>query len=203
MHGPHGVKYAAHRPVVLGARGMVVAGQPLAAGAGIAALQAGGNAVDAAVATAAALGVVEPNMSGLGGDGFIMIHRREAGTTEVVNGTGAAPQAATREAYAEGIPMRGARSVSVPGLVEGWMEAHARYGTRPLPEVFGHAVALAAGGCPVSHKLADYLAQAPELGDYPTSRARSIRWRRSGATPSTPAPSPRRWSPPCGRRAAC
>jgi gamma-glutamyltranspeptidase / glutathione hydrolase len=173
--GPHGRQFTAHRPVVMGTQGMVVAGHPLAAGAGSAVLRAGGNAVDAAIATAAALGVVEPNMSGLGGDGFILIHRRDAGTTEVVNATGAAPGQATRAAYAEGIPMHGPRSVSVPGLLDGWLAAHARHGAQPLADIFAPAIALADGGFPVSHKLAVYLDGAPQLGDYPTSRA--IFWR--------------------------
>ncbi len=175
MHGPHGLGFAAHRPVVLGARGMVVAGHPLAATAGLGVLQAGGNAIDAAIATAAALGVVEPQMSGLGGDGFIMLHRRDAGTVEVVNATGAAPLAATRAAYADGIPLHGARSVSVPGLVDGWLAAHARHGARPIAALFAPAIGLAGDGFPVSHKLAAYLEAAPALGDFPTSRA--VFWR--------------------------
>ncbi|MFN8542414.1 MAG: gamma-glutamyltransferase, partial [Thermomicrobiales bacterium] len=175
MVGPHGRRSEAYRPVVMGTRGMVVAGHPLAAGAGLQIMQRGGNAIDAAIATAAALGVVEPQMSGLGGDGYIMIHRREAGTTEVVNGTGAAPGAATREAYAAGIPMRGPRSVSVPGILAGWLAAHERHGTLPLDVLFAPAIALADGGFPVSHKLAEYTEQAKELGDFPASRA--IFWR--------------------------
>ena len=90
---PHGVNFESNRPVVMGRNGMVAAGHPLAAQAGMAVLQRGGNAVDAAIATAAALNVVEPNMSGVGGDGFIMIYNRQAGTIEVCNGTGAAPYA--------------------------------------------------------------------------------------------------------------
>ena len=96
---PHGIQYEANRPVVMGRNGMVCAGHPLAAQAGIAALQRGGNAVDAAIATAAALNVVEPNMSGIGGDGFIMVYNRQAGTVEVCNATGAAPYAADPELY--------------------------------------------------------------------------------------------------------
>ena len=175
MLGPHGRRSEAYRPVVMGTRGMVVAGHPLAAGAGVQVLQQGGNAVDAAVATAAALGVVEPQMSGLGGDGFIMVHRREAKTTEVVNATGAAPQAATRDAYAGGIPLDGPRSVSVPGILSGWLAAHERHGTLPLATLFAPAIALADGGFPASHKLAEYAAQAPALGTFAASRA--IFWR--------------------------
>ena len=175
MAGPHGLKYEAHRPVIMGMRGMVAAGNPLAARAGSAVLAAGGNAIDAAIATAAALGVVEPNMSGIGGDGFIMIARRDNGTVEVVNATGAAPGAATRAAYAEGIPTHGARSVSVPGILDGWLAAHARHGTRPLGDLFAEAITLADGGFPVSHKLAAYAAEAQALGTFPSSRA--IFWR--------------------------
>ena len=76
---PHGIRYSAHRPVVMGRNGMVCAGHPLAAQAGISILQKGGNAVDAAIATAAALNVVEPLMSGIGGDGFIMTYQAHEG----------------------------------------------------------------------------------------------------------------------------
>ena len=113
---PHGIRYSAHRPVVMGRRGMVAASHPLASQAGVRILQKGGNAVDASVAVAAALNVVEPLMSGIGGDGFIMVYMRADDTVKVVNGTGPAPYAATRDRYLpDGIPLKGILSTSVPG----------------------------------------------------------------------------------------
>ena len=130
MQSPHGITASAFRPSVMGRNGMVTSGHALASQAGIQTLAAGGNAVDAAIATAAALGVVEPAGSGVGGDGFILIYWAQTGQVTAVNATGPAPGAATRARYLEdgGIPMKGIRSVSVPGLVDGWLLAHKRYG---------------------------------------------------------------------------
>ena len=168
---PHGIRYSAHRPVVMGRNGMVCAGQPLAAQAGISILQRGGNAVDAAIATAAALGVVEPLMSGLGGDGFIMTYRAEDDRLRISNGTGAAPYAATLERYRNGIPMKGILSVSVPGILNAWLDTHAEFGTMPLEEVLAPAIALASDGIPVTHYLAAAIAGDALLCEFPTSRA--------------------------------
>ena len=88
---PHGVNYDSYRPVVMGRNGMVCSGHPLASQAGMRVLQAGGNAVDAAVAVGAALNVVEPLMSGIGGDGYIMVYRKQSNEIKIVNATGAAP----------------------------------------------------------------------------------------------------------------
>ena len=168
---PHGIRYAAHRPVVMGRNGMVCAGHPLAAQAGVGILQKGGNAFDAAIATAAALGVVEPLMSGLGGDGFIMTYRAADDSLRVCNGTGAAPYAATPERYRDGIPMKGILSVSVPGLLNAWLDTHAAYGALPLPEVLAPAIALAEDGFPVTHYLSAAIAGDRLLCEFPTSRA--------------------------------
>ncbi|MDE0197734.1 MAG: gamma-glutamyltransferase [Caldilineaceae bacterium] len=156
MQSPHGITASAFRPSVMGRNGMVTSGHALASQAGIRTMMRGGNAVDAAIATAAALGAVEPAGSGVGGDGFILIYWAETGEVSGVNATGPAPGAATRERYLEdgGIPMKGIRSVSVPGLVDGWLLAHARYGALPLEEVFRPAIALCEDGFPVSHLLA-------------------------------------------------
>ena len=88
------------RPLIIGRRGAVAANHPLAAQAGLMALRAGGNAVDAAVATALALAVAEPMMSGLGGDAFYHVFDAKTGRAVVLNGTGPAPRAATPERYA-------------------------------------------------------------------------------------------------------
>ena len=157
MTSPHGITASAFRPSVMGRNGMVASGHALASQAGIQTLMAGGNAVDAAIASAAALGVVEPAGSGVGGDGFILIYWAQTGQVSAVNATGPAPGAATRERYLEdgGIPMKGMRSVSVPGLVDGWLLAHQRYAAIPLAEVFRPAIAYCEEGFPVSHLLAD------------------------------------------------
>src|SRR5271163_2781895 len=108
-----------YRPLNIGRRGAVAANHPLAAQAGLLALRAGGNAVDAAVVTALALAVVEPMMSGLGGDAFYHVFDAASGRAVVFNATGPAPLAATPERYAGGIPRTGPMSVSVPGMIAG------------------------------------------------------------------------------------
>jgi len=169
---PHGINFAAHRPVVMARNGMVCSGQPLASQAGISILQKDGNAVDAAIATAAALNVVEPMMSGIGGDGFIMVYWKDTDRIDISNGTGAAPYSASRERYLpQGIPMKGVLSTSVPGLVHCWLDAHEKYGKLSLNEVFGPALDLADNGFPVTHYLSGAIASDKLLCEFPTSRA--------------------------------
>ena len=171
MQSPHG---SAFRPSVMGSNGMVTSGHVLASQAGIQTMMAGGNALDAAIATAAALGVVEPAGSGLGGDGFILIYWAETGHVTAVNGTGPAPRAATRETYLKsgGIPMKGMRSVSVPGLLDAWLLAHERFGTLKLEEIFAPAISLCKEGFPVSHRLAGGLkGENARFAAEPDSRA--------------------------------
>jgi len=156
----------------MGLNGMVSSGHPLASQAGIQVLRDGGNAVDAAIATAAALGVVEPAMSGPGGDGFMLIYMADQRKVFALNATGPAPAAATREYFVTrgGIPMRGIGSVSVPGIVDGWIRALDRFGALPRKTVFGPAIALCEDGFPVSPKLAEALAPVTEAfaSDEPT-----------------------------------
>ena len=135
-----------YRPPIMGRRGAVAANHPLAAQAGLLALRAGGNAADAAVATALTLAVVEPMMSGLGGDGFYTVFDAKSGRAVVVNGTGPAPRAATPERYAHGIPRTGPNSVSVPGLVAGLGLMHRRFGRLKWADLFAEAVHYAREG---------------------------------------------------------
>ncbi|HTQ35037.1 MAG TPA: gamma-glutamyltransferase [Stellaceae bacterium] len=135
-----------YRPLIVGRRGAAAANHPLAAQAGLMALRAGGNAVDAAVATALALAVVEPMMSGLGGDAFYHVFDAKSGKAVVFNGTGPAPRAATPERYAAGIPRTGPLSVSVPGMLAGLGIMHAECGSLPWPQLCAEAIRLAREG---------------------------------------------------------
>jgi gamma-glutamyltranspeptidase len=140
------VEMRCYRPPIMGRRGAVAANHPQAAQAGLMALRAGGNAVDAAVATAAALAVVEPMMSGLGGDGFYHVYDQKSRRAVVFNGTGPAPEAATLERYAGGIPRTGPLSVSVPGMLAGLGAMHERFGHLPWRDLFAEAIRLAREG---------------------------------------------------------
>lgn len=135
-----------YRPPIIGKRGAVAANHPQAAQAGLLALRAGGNAVDAALATAAALAVVEPMMSGLGGDGFYHVYDWNSRRAAVFNGTGPAPNAATAERYRGGIPRTGPLSVSVPGMLAGLGAMHERFGRLPWRDLFAEAIRLAREG---------------------------------------------------------
>ena len=111
------------RSAVLAKNGMVATSQPLAAQAGLRILQQGGNAIDAAIATAAVLNVVEPMMTGIGGDMFALGYTSK-GELFGINGSGFSPKAADIEFFKkrklDRIPTRGAFSVSIPGAVDGW-----------------------------------------------------------------------------------
>src|SRR5262249_37302384 len=109
------------RPTVMTMRGMVASGHPLASEAGLRILKEGGNAIDAAIATWFVQGQVEPAMTGLGSDMYIMIYLARTGEVKFINGTGPAPMAATLDFYQSkgGMPADGSLSVEVPGGVSG------------------------------------------------------------------------------------
>src|SRR3954449_7938619 len=158
------------RPTIVAQHGMVAAGHPLAAEAGMRILKAGGNAIDAAIATWAVQGQVEPGMTGLGADMFILYYNAKTHEVKFINGTGFSAQAATIDFYKSkgGIPDEGPLSIAVPGAVGGAAYAVQKYGTRPLGEVFAPAIEIAEQGYPISEALAralrssrDKLAKSP------------------------------------------
>lgn len=134
---------------VRGFTGMVGAGHTLAAAEGLAVLKSGGNAVDAAIAAAGVLAVVAPHECGLGSDMFALVYEAKTGKVHGLNATGRSPAAATLERFRDGIPESGPLAVSVPGMVGGWQEAAARFGTRPLGSLLSAAIGYAENGFPV------------------------------------------------------
>ncbi len=150
--------YRSRRSNVLARHGMVATSQPLAAQAGLDILKAGGNAADAAVATAAALNVVEPTSTGIGGDCFALYYDAATRAVTALNGSGRAPAAASIAAvHALGysaMPVFTGHAVSIPGTVAGWADMVARHGRMALADVLAPAIRLAAEGYPVSELIA-------------------------------------------------
>lgn len=142
--------------------------QPLAAQAGLRMLLQGGNAVDAALATAITLTVVEPVMNGLGGDLFVQVWHE--GRLYGLNASGRAPAAWTPDYFAgrDAMPGLGWGTVTVPGQVAGWAELSRRFGKLPFEKLFEPAIDYAENGFPVSATIArQWATQAPKLADQP------------------------------------
>ncbi|MDR2174587.1 MAG: gamma-glutamyltransferase family protein [Synergistaceae bacterium] len=154
--------YPSRRAVVFGSRGMTATGQPLAAQAGLDILKKGGNAVDAAVAAAACLTVVEPTGNGIGGDNFALVWMK--GKLYGLNSSGHSPRAADAAGLlAAGhreMPGLGWYTVTVPGAPAGWAALSERFGKLSLAEVLAPAVSYAENGCPVSPTVAALWAKA-------------------------------------------
>lgn len=152
-------KYASRRRVVHAKRGMVCTSQPLASQAGLTILQQGGNAIDAAIATAICQTIVEPTNNGLGSDCFALVWT--GGKLHGLNGSGYAPQRLTPEAVAtsgatEKMPLRGWEAVTVPGAPSAWAELHKRFGRLPFAKLFEPAIYYAEQGYPVSPIVARF-----------------------------------------------
>jgi gamma-glutamyltranspeptidase/glutathione hydrolase len=180
------VEMRSYRPLAIGRRGAVAANHPLAAQAGLLALRAGGNAVDAAVATALTLTVVEPMMSGLGGDGFYQVYWQATGRAVVFNGSGPAPAAATPERYAAGIPRIGPLSVSVPGMLAGLDMMHREFGRLAWSDLFAETIAYARDGFAATRAYCHFAAESrPTLLIDPHSAATFL---AAGEAPPLAAP---------------
>ena len=134
--------------------GMIATSQSLASGAGLKVLQEGGNAIDAAVTAAAVLAVVEPSMTGIGGDLFAIVYDAKTKTLHGLNASGRSAYTATPEEYAKRqqktMPGSGVLSVTVPGVIEGWSELLSKYGTVPMSRVVAPAIDYAKNGYPVA-----------------------------------------------------
>jgi len=163
------------RPATLATRGMVTSPHAIASSAGVDVLRRGGSAVDAAIATSAVLAVVYPHMTSIGGDAFWLIHEGATGRIRYLGGGGKAAASASIAAFAERdlaeIPFRGIlpATLTVPGAVASWAEAHAACGRLPLPRTLEAAIGYARDGFAVTERLAGWidatraeLAQSPE-----------------------------------------
>jgi gamma-glutamyltranspeptidase/glutathione hydrolase len=148
------MKFNSRRSPVYATHGIVASSQPLASMAGLRILQVGGNAADAAVATAAALNVTEPCSTGIGGDCFSLYYDAETGLVKGLNGSGRAPAALTpgllNELGYKEMPGNGVYTVTVPGAAAGWVDTLDRFGSMGLGEVLEPAIGLAEEGFPVA-----------------------------------------------------
>ncbi len=150
----------AYRPLIMGRRGAVASNHPLASQAGLDILRQGGNAFDAAVAVGLTVGVVEPHMSGIGGDSFYHLHVAGQSSGEVINATGAAPSASdVTAARRDGMATLGPLSASTPGTVAGLVEMHARHGRLAWNALFGAAIEYARFGFGVTHSYRHFARQ--------------------------------------------
>ncbi|CAI8008800.1 Glutathione hydrolase-like YwrD proenzyme [Geodia barretti] len=165
--------FDSRRSTVLATNGMVATSQPLAAMAGLQVLMDGGNATDAAITAAAALNVVEPNSTGVGGDLFALVWNEKEKSVRAINGSGRAAAASdieelTSQGY-RSMPGAGPYSVCVPGTVHGWETLRAECGTMPLSRLLEPAIRYAEGGFPVSEVIAwQWENNLPKLRMYPS-----------------------------------
>lgn len=152
----------AYRPVVMGTRGVVTSAHPLASMAGLRMLLAGGNAVDAAAAVGAALNVVEPFMSGVGGIGLLVLSRARTGERHVLDFIGGAPRAADAARCTDDDLVGGAKACVTPGNLAGWLTALERFGTMERADVLAPAIELAERGAPLTWKNVEFFENARE-----------------------------------------
>jgi gamma-glutamyltranspeptidase/glutathione hydrolase len=158
----------AGRSVVRASQGMVATSQPLASQAGLEVLKRGGNAIDAAIVMAAVLNVTEPNMTGVGGDAFMMIYSSKTKKLEGLNASGRAPRALNLEYFTSRtitqMPTSGMEPITVPGAFDGWVTLLEKYGTMKLADVMAPAIGYAENGFPVMEKTAaDWEPEVPRL----------------------------------------
>lgn len=178
--------WRSERSCVLARRGMVCSSVPIASAAGVEMLRLGGNAIDAAIATAAVLCVVEPMMTGVGGDAFVLLASAAEGRVVGLNGSGRAPAGASLDAYrARGltsIAPVGILSATVPGAVHAWETLSRRFGALPLATTLGPAIRAADFGFPVTELVAHVWFLLERLGALRNDAARAS-WLTAGRAP--------------------
>lgn len=179
-------EFNSRRSPIYARRGIVASSQPLASQAGLEVLMLGGNAADAAVATAAALNVTEPNSTGLGGDCFALFYNADTKTVAALNGSGRAPAALTLESLAgkgigaaaglKPLPPFDANTVTVPGAAAGWCDAVETWGVLDMAQVLAPAVRLAEAGFPVAPLTAYFWQNGArrQLGNSPGGKELTI-----------------------------
>ena len=166
------------RSPALGSNGMVATSHPQASLAALDMLRRGGNAVDAALTAVALLSVIEPGMTGIGGDCFLMLSLKGAPPI-AFNGSGATPEGVDLEQYLSRgwreLPARSAHAVTVPGAVDAWCRIHAAHGSRPLDEILAPAIEAAEEGYLVAPRVAhDWARSVGELKLYPATAAQFL-----------------------------
>jgi gamma-glutamyltranspeptidase/glutathione hydrolase len=176
-----------HQFSVLAKNGMVASSQPLATLAGVQILMSGGNAVDAAIATAAVLGIVEPSSIGIGGDAFCLFFSAKDRSIKALDASGRSPSAASlefcRKSGFKEMPQRGIHSVTVPGAVHGWATLLNNYGTRRLSDVLAPAIGYAEEGFPVAELTAESWHEA--AARLKSDEGAAINYLVNGQTPKT------------------
>jgi len=165
-------KAFATRSEVIAQHGMACTSQPLATQVALDILKAGGNAIDAAIAANALLGLVEPTGNGVGGDLFAIVWDAETKQLYGLNASGRSPRSLTLEYFKENgyekIPAYGPLPVSVPGCVDGWFELHERFGTMGMDQILKPAISYAREGFPLTELIAYYWAgNARSLSRFP------------------------------------
>jgi gamma-glutamyltranspeptidase / glutathione hydrolase len=168
---PSGKTFAT-RSEVIAQHGMACTSQPLATQTAIDILRQGGNAIDAAIAANAVLGVTEPHVNGIGGDIFAIIYEAKTGKLHGLNGSGRSPYSLTLDEFKKRglkfIPARGPLPVSVPGCVDGWFTMHKRFGKIKMEKILAPAISYARNGYPVADEAAGSLAAIqPVYGQFP------------------------------------
>jgi gamma-glutamyltranspeptidase/glutathione hydrolase len=161
--------YKSGRSAILAPNGMVATSHPLAAQVGLDVLRQGGNAVDAAIATSAAMGVLEPTTCGIGGDLYALVWDAKTQKLYGLNASGRSPGKATlqyfRDKKLKEIPTSGPLSWSVPGCVDGWDELRRKFGTRSFKQLLAPAISYAENGAPVPEVIAGYWRSVERMKD--------------------------------------